>query len=45
MDCCVGAPSGKTHGVMIRKSSEITELSRSNGVRTLSKSWSLLVGT
>ena len=30
----MGAQSGETHGVTIRKSSEITELSGSNGVRT-----------
>jgi len=30
----MGAQSGKTHGVAIRKSSEITELSGSNSVRT-----------
>jgi len=30
----VGAPSGKTHGVVVRKSSEKTELSGSNDVRT-----------
>jgi len=35
----------KTRGVAIRKSSEITELSGSNGVRTFRRSWSLLADT
>ena len=34
----MGVPSGKTHGVAIRKSSEVTELSGSNGVRTFWRS-------
>jgi len=33
----MGVLSGITHGVAIRKSSEITELSGSNGVRTFRK--------
>jgi len=34
-----------THGIAIRKSSEITELSVSKGVRTFRKNWKLLAGT
>ena len=40
-----GSTVRKIHGVAIRKSSEITELSGSNGVRTFRRSWSSLAGT
>ena len=35
----------KTHGVAIRISSEVTELSGSNAVRTFRRSWNLLANT
>ena len=40
-----GSTVRKIHDVAILKSSEITELSGSNGVRTFSRSWNLLTGT
>jgi len=40
-----GSTVRKIHGVAIRKLSEITELSGSNGVRTFGGSWNLLAGT
>ena len=40
-----GSTVRKIHGVAIRKLSEITELSGSNGVRTFRKTEDLLVGT
>ena len=41
----MGARSGITHAVAIQKSSEITEVSGSTGVRTFRKKLELLAGT
>jgi len=40
-----GSTVRKVHGVAIRNSSEITELSGSNGIRTSMRNWNLLAGT